>query len=121
MQLELQQIQHDLKQDIKTITECLQRLDRIALRPDAFTTTEYIELMIQAETKEKKQGYQERIKSLNSLLDKTQIVSDIRTGKYMGKYFSPEAIEAAAQSCSQLQITAEPKQAEKKTGFFNLF
>lgn len=121
LQLELKQIQYDLKQDIKTITDCLQRLDRIALRPDAFTTTEYIELMIQAETKEKKPGYQERIKSLKSLLDKTQIVSDIRTGKYMGKYVSQEAEEAAAQSCSQLQITAEPKKAEKKTGFFNLF
>jgi len=81
LESELEQIKYDLKSDINTITACLQRLDQIALRPDAFTTTDYIELMIQAETKEKKPGFQERIQSLNSLLDKARIVKKIRAGE----------------------------------------
>lgn len=83
LQAELEQIHDGLKQDIDEITECLQRLDQIALRPDAFTATEYIELMIEAEMKEKKAGYDERIESLNSLLGKAQVVSNIRKGNYM--------------------------------------
>jgi len=122
LQFELEQIRYDLKQDINTITECLKRLDRIALRPDAFTTTEYIELMIQAEMKEKKPGYEERIKSLKSLLDKAQLMNNIRKGNNMEDYVNSDAIRAAAQSCSQLQVTAEPQQAEKKPGWLkNLF
>ena len=81
LESELEQIKYDLKLDINTITTCLQRLDQIALRPDAFTTTDYIELMIQAETKEKKPGFKERIKSLNSLLQKANVMNKIRTGQ----------------------------------------
>ncbi len=78
--------------------------------------------MIQAEMKEKKPGYEERIKSLKSLLDKAQLMNNIRKGNNMEEYVNSDAIRAAAQSCSQLQVTAEPQQAEKKPGWLkNLF
>lgn len=110
LECELEQIKYDLKSDINTITACLQRLDQIALRPDAFTTTDYIELMIQSETKEKKPGFQERIRSLNSLLDKARVVMKIRAGESV----LPEAAEAAGQSCSQMKVTVKPQAALKK-------
>jgi len=81
LQSDLNQTADDLNQDIEKITACLKRLDQIALRPDAFSTTDYIELMIQAETKEKKPGFKERIKSLNSLLQKANVMNKIRTGQ----------------------------------------
>jgi len=110
LESELEQIKYDLKSDIKTITACLQRLDQIALRPDAFTTTDYIELMIQSEMKEKKSGFQERIKSLNSLLDKARVVRKIRAGESV----LPEAADAAGQSCSQMKVTVKPQPGLRK-------
>jgi len=92
LQAELDQIKSDLKKDINTITACLQRLDQIALRPDAFTSMDYIEhTYIQAEMKEQKPGFQERIESLNSLLDRARVVQKIRAGESI----FPEAKAAA--------------------------
>ena len=113
LESELEQIKYDLKLDINTITTCLQRLDQIALRPDAFTTTDYIELMIQAETKEKKPGFQERIRSLNSLLDKARVVRKIRAGEPL----LPEAEAAAGQSCSLTKVTVKPQATDAKKGW----
>jgi len=116
LERELEQIKFDLKSDIKTITACLQRLDRIALRPDAFTTTDYIELMIQAEEKEKKSGFQDRICSLNSLLDNARVVQKIRAGESI---FPAEAEAAASQSCSQQIVTVKPQAAVKKSSYLS--
>ena len=110
LESELEQIKYDLKSDINTITAHLKRLDQIALRPDAFTTTDYIELMIQSETKEKKSGFQERIKSLNLLLEKSQLVKKIRAGESV----VPEAGAAADQSSSQSKVTIEPESSSFK-------
>jgi len=96
LESEVEQIKLDLKKDIKNITSCLKRLDQIALRPDAFTTTDYIELMIQAENKEKKPGFQERIRSLTSLLDNARVVQKIRAGEDL----LPGTTAAAGQSLS---------------------
>jgi len=108
---ELEQIKYDLKLDINTITTCLQRLDQIALRPDAFTTTDYIEMMIQSEMKEKKPGFQERIRSLNSLLDKARVVKKIRAGESV----LPESEPGAGQSGTLTKVTVEPQAVAKKT------
>jgi len=112
LQADVEQIKLGLKQDIEKITACLQRLDEIALRPDAFTTTDYIELMIQAEIREQKPGSQERIRSLTSLLDNARVVQKIRAGEDL----LPDAVEAAGQSCSsQVTVTYEPPAKVKKT------
>jgi len=105
LESELEQSKYDLKLDINTITACLQRLDQIALRPDAFSATDYIQLMILSETKEKKPGFQERISSLDSLLEKANLVKKIRAGKSV----LPEAGGAADQSRSQSKVTIEPQ------------
>lgn len=106
---ELEQIKFDLKLDINTITSCLKRLDEIALRPDAFTATDYIALMIHAETKEKKPGFQEQICSLSSLLDKAKMVNKIRAGKSV----IPDADEAASPSSSQSKVTSSSNSAQE--------
>jgi len=81
LESELEQIKYDLKSDINAITAHLKRLDEIALRPDAFTTTDYIELMIQSEKKEKKFGFQGRISNLESMLENAEMVNKIRAGE----------------------------------------
>ncbi len=111
LESELEQIKYDLKLDITTIAACLQRLDEIALRPDAFTATDYIRLMIQSETKEKKSGFLERISSLESLLDKAEMVKKIRAGESV----LPEMESAAGQSCSGSKVTIKPQSVVKKT------
>ena len=110
LEAELEQIKYDLNVDIRTIADCLRRLDQIALRPDAFTATDYIELMIKSETKEKKPGFQERIDSLHSLLDKAAVVRKIRAGESV----LPEGANAAGQSSSQMKVTIKPQDAFKK-------
>jgi len=106
LESELEQIKYDLKSDINTITVCLQRLDQIALRPDAlFTATDYIQLMILSEMKEKKPGFQERISSLDSLLERAKMVKKIRAGESV----LLEAGAAADQSRSQSRVTIEPQ------------
>lgn len=103
-----QTIKNNLKLDISTIiTACLQRLNQMTLRPDGFKTTDYIELMIQPEIKEKKSGFQEKIKSLNSLLDKARLARKIRAGESA----LPEEGAATVQPCFQ----------EKTKGLNSLF
>jgi len=82
LQLRLNSIpKFDLKFVINAITVHLKRLDQIVMRPDAFTSTDYVVLMIQSEKKEKKPGFQERIFNLESMLENVTMVNEIRAGE----------------------------------------
>jgi len=100
---ELDQIKLELNQDIEQITGCLRRLDRIALRPDAFTSTDYIELMIQAEMKEKMAGFQDRIQRLESLLSKARVMQKIRAGKSIIPTGGGAAAAVDGQPCFHIE------------------
>ncbi|AWP03558.1 Hypothetical protein SMAX5B_015489 [Scophthalmus maximus] len=56
---------------------CLTRLQEIALRPNPLTTPDYIDMMIEGEKSEAKEGYQARIKSLETMKDKANIISQV--------------------------------------------
>ena len=73
--------------------------------------------MIQAENKKKKAGYQDRIRSLNSLLDNARVMQKIRAGESI----FPEAEAAAGQSCSQLTVTIQPQAVAKKPALLDRF
>ncbi len=71
---ELDAIEKDCLTIFGRVSHCIKRLDEIALRPQAFTTPDYIALMINKEETEAKPGYLERISSLQSLLKKAKVL-----------------------------------------------
>ena len=62
---------------VKQIRQCIQRLHEIALRPCTLTDLEYIEILIQGERQEKKDRWEERVKSYESLKQQEKMVQDI--------------------------------------------
>ena len=65
-------------QRVDTVARCIQKLDEIALRPNPFSTPQYIDLIIDAEQQEKRLGFQERIESLKKLRQMAIIQSKIK-------------------------------------------
>jgi hypothetical protein len=65
-------------QRVNTVSRCIQRLDEIALRPNPFSTPQYIDLIIDAEQQEKRLGFKERIESLKKLRQMAVITSKIK-------------------------------------------
>ena len=65
---EFEDMKRLLKQDVRTITGCLRRLNEIALRPDSSNSSDYIRMMIEEEQRVKKPGYNEKIIMLQELL-----------------------------------------------------
>ncbi|XP_044225079.1 uncharacterized protein LOC122994449 [Thunnus albacares] len=58
-------------------SQCITRLQEIALRPNPLTTPEYIDMLIEGEKSEAKEGYQARIQSLEAMKDKAKIISKV--------------------------------------------
>lgn len=68
------------------ITEGINKLKEIALNKSVFSTSEeYIEMLIQGEKQEQKEGYQIRIEGLQMLLKQKQVLRDVYENK--GKKF----------------------------------
>ncbi|XP_052788373.1 uncharacterized protein LOC128223135 [Mya arenaria] len=59
-----------------SVKECYERLNAIALRPNPLFMTEHIDLLIENETLMKKDGFSERINTLNEFRKKAMIMSD---------------------------------------------
>ncbi|XP_071369606.1 uncharacterized protein [Centroberyx affinis] len=57
--------------------QCLARLKEIALRPNPLSTPEYIDLLIEGEKSEAKEGYLARIQSLEAMKQKARIISKV--------------------------------------------
>ena len=67
LEKDLSKMQHDIINKIKHARECKQRLNQIALKPGKLTEVDYINLLILTEEKEKKDGYVERIETLQKV------------------------------------------------------
>jgi hypothetical protein len=63
---------------VEMVSKCIKRLDEIALRPNPFSTPEYIDLIITTEQREQSVGYMERIKSLKKLRQMAIITYKVR-------------------------------------------
>lgn len=59
------------------VKDCNERLAEIALRPNPLSMTEHIDLMIQAEELEKKDGFIERIKTLKEFRRRTELTKHV--------------------------------------------
>ena len=61
--------------------ECKQRLNEIAMRLRASTVADYVDILIQAEMNERKDGYQQRIDALNELKETDKILDRLEKNR----------------------------------------
>lgn len=64
---ETRKLYEDTCQMMSTLASCLEKLSKIALKHDPLSESEYVELMIESEKKEKQPGYEERIQALKNI------------------------------------------------------
>uniref|UniRef100_A0A3B4ZA65 AIG1-type G domain-containing protein n=1 Tax=Stegastes partitus TaxID=144197 RepID=A0A3B4ZA65_9TELE len=57
--------------------QSITRLQEIALRPNPLTTPEYIDMMIEGEKSEVREGYQARIQSLEAVKERAKLISKV--------------------------------------------
>jgi len=92
---------------ITIVRDCVNELQKIALRPNVVGQQEYIKLLIQSEKDEKRPGFVERISQYQSLLTKLDRVSDVMKDNYepWKEYF--DAIENEAQGTDVAGMSQE--------------
>ena len=77
--------------------QILHRLDEIALRPNPLNEVEYIDLLIQSEEIEGKDGYKQRIECLKTVRKQAQLLSTVKDEKI----FENEAMKKAQRWLQQ--------------------
>ncbi|KAM4605664.1 uncharacterized protein ACJ7VT_017861 isoform 1-T2 [Polymixia lowei] len=83
---------------------CIARLKEIALRPNPLTTPEYIDLLIEGEKSEAKEGYLARIQSLEAMKDRAKLISKVARREKLTR--------------TEEEMLEENKKRQKKQGFF---
>lgn len=68
----------EMLNQVNIVSHCIEQLDAIALRPNPFSTPQYIDLIIDAEQSEKRTGFKERIESLKRLRHMAVITTKIK-------------------------------------------
>lgn len=89
MENELKQTHHRVVRNIQEARCSLQRLQEIALKPNPLSEVEYIDLLIESEKSEAKQGFKNRIQALEKLRDQAVILSKMKAA-----YSTEEFIES---------------------------
>ncbi|KAI2667888.1 Stonustoxin subunit alpha [Labeo rohita] len=74
-------IEDKLMKLIKLSSDCLRRLDEIALKPKSLSTAEYLEILIKTEKEEKSPGFEDRIAGLEKMKQETLILEKIAKGE----------------------------------------
>ncbi|XP_030218509.1 uncharacterized protein LOC115548195 [Gadus morhua] len=74
---EIANLQDVIMSLMDTSSGCIARLKEIALRPNPLSTPEYIDLLIEGEKSEGKEGYLARIQSLETMKGKAQIIAKV--------------------------------------------
>ncbi|KAK2822827.1 hypothetical protein Q5P01_022892 [Channa striata] len=82
---------------------CITRLQEIALRPNPLTTPEYIDMLIEGEKSEAKEGYQARIKSLEAMKEGAKIISKVAEREKLTK--------------TEEELAEEREERQKKKGW----
>ena len=76
MREELDEIDDMIQTMMLVVRDCNIRLGKIALRPNSLSMTQHIDLMIESETMEKKDGWYERVQTLYRFRKRAQVVND---------------------------------------------
>ncbi|XP_063050163.1 verrucotoxin subunit beta-like [Engraulis encrasicolus] len=74
---EHRQVQRKVVEVMENITECLQDLKEIALRPDPLSTPDYIDLLIESQKQEAKPGFHQRIQELHDVREDAILVQQV--------------------------------------------
>lgn len=86
---------------------CITRLQQIALRPNPLTTPEYIDMLIEGEMSEAKEGYQARVKSLEAMRERAKLISKVAKQDKLRK--------------TEAELSEERKEKKEKEGFIKKF
>uniref|UniRef100_A0A3Q1F9M7 AIG1-type G domain-containing protein n=1 Tax=Acanthochromis polyacanthus TaxID=80966 RepID=A0A3Q1F9M7_9TELE len=84
--------------------QSITRLQEISLRPNPLTTPEYIDMMIQGEESEAKEGYQARIQSLEAVKERATLISKVA--------------KRDKRKISEEKFSEETQERKKPKGFF---
>ena len=74
MEREKQDFFNEILQNIQKAHRCIKRLDEIALKPHPLTDVEYIDLLIESEKLEKKDGFEKRIKYYKEVRKQAELI-----------------------------------------------
>ncbi|XP_056325516.1 uncharacterized protein LOC130238500 [Danio aesculapii] len=80
LEKEMHLIQDKLMKLIKLSSDCIRRLDEIALKPKSLSTAEYLAILIKTEKEEKTPGFEDRIVGLEKMKQETLILEKIAKG-----------------------------------------
>ena len=75
----IEKVAEDVFSMIQQVRQSLNRLDQIALKPDPLTQEEHINLLIEAEKREKKPGWDRRVAYYEEAKKQAQLLSKIST------------------------------------------
>jgi len=75
-------VQAQVAQNVATVTRCLDRLRQIALLGDPLSVGDYMDLMIEAEKAEKKAGWKERIRQIETIKEEKNFLKSVGTKDY---------------------------------------
>eukprot|EP00063_Salmo_salar_P078940 XP_014053775.1 PREDICTED: uncharacterized protein LOC106603984 [Salmo salar] len=78
---EFRMIQDALMNLITQSSDCLKRLNDVALKPSALSTVEYIDILIRTEEDERKPGFEDRIVGLKKMKEESEILEKIAKGE----------------------------------------
>ncbi|XP_064838527.1 uncharacterized protein LOC135551066 [Oncorhynchus masou masou] len=78
---EFQMIQDALMNLIAQSSDCLKRLNDVALKPSSLSTMEYIDILIRTEEDERKPGFEDRIVGLKKIKEDSEILDKIAKGE----------------------------------------
>ncbi|XP_016114928.1 uncharacterized protein [Sinocyclocheilus grahami] len=78
---ELHGIEDKLMKLIKLSSDCLRRLDEIALKSKSLSTAQYLEILIKTEKEERSPGFEDRIVGLEKMKQETLILEKIAKGE----------------------------------------
>ncbi|XP_038860864.1 uncharacterized protein LOC120056730 [Salvelinus namaycush] len=78
---EFHMIQDALMNLITQSSDCLKRLNDVALKPSSLSTMEYIDILIRTEEDERKPGFEDRIVGLKKIKEESEILDKIAKGE----------------------------------------
>ncbi|XP_075956881.1 uncharacterized protein LOC142959482 isoform X2 [Anarhichas minor] len=78
---EYNRVQDDVVKLMQRPAECLNRLKEIALKPNALSTPENINMLIEGEKSEAKLGWKQRVQSLIDMREKAELLTKVDKGE----------------------------------------
>ena len=80
LERELERKGAEVYKNVKQAQECVQSLEKIALKPNPLSEVEYIELLIESEKRQKQPGFQGRVDTLTKVKEQAKLLSKVTKG-----------------------------------------